>query len=255
MLRLTSPIRQATLTCQAQLPEPGVTPASSGLLEPVGEQFSPTVGPFLGGHGVADVVLPLAVDLEESKRHALDPKSQLLHYPPARTIARDDRHFNPVKTESLKCVLQDDDDSLRDQTQPGQVLIDPVAHRSVLERTSLNGRKGDLSRETSLHEETEAKAGTELTFSFTHKATASKAGSVFRRQRCALGPWLPGNQPRATSVTYLVPGLVILFDQGGQPNPPPWQLEGSNKRGRSARAQCSAIRSGAVAGKNETAIL
>lgn len=264
MLRLISLIRQATLLRQARLAKPGVTPAGSGFLEPIGEEFSPTVCPLLGRHGVADVILPLAVDLEESKRHALDPKPQLLHYASARTVAGDDRHFNPVKTESLKCVLQDDDDSFWDQTQPGQVLIDPVAHRPVLERTSLDGRKGDLSRETSLHEESEAKAGTELTFSFTHEATTGKTGSVFRRQRCALGPRFPGDQPRATSVTYLVPGFVILFGQGGKPNPPPWQLEGSNGRGRSTRAQrraipgvsdISAIRSGAVAGKNGAAIL
>ena len=43
----------------------------SAALQPAGPELGAADLPLLGGHGVADVVLPLAVDLEEPQRHAL----------------------------------------------------------------------------------------------------------------------------------------------------------------------------------------
>ena len=88
------------------------------------------------------MVLPFAVDLQETQRHALIAQSELLGDPSAGPIPRDDRYLDAMKAERLEGKLQDDDHGLWRKAEPGHILIDPVADRPVLERAPSGSTTG-----------------------------------------------------------------------------------------------------------------
>lgn len=61
-----------------------------GSEDPGVEELAAALVPLLGGDGIADVVLPDAVDLEVAQRRALVSQPELAHHPPAGVVARDD---------------------------------------------------------------------------------------------------------------------------------------------------------------------
>src|ERR1039458_3735515 len=71
-------------------------------LQPGGAQLGGAHRPLLRRHGVANVILPLAVDLEEAEGHSLDAQAQLLDHPTAGHVPGDDRHFDPVDRKSTR---------------------------------------------------------------------------------------------------------------------------------------------------------
>ena len=156
-----------------------MTVSSAGATPP--GSSGPRSGPLLGGHGVADVVLPLAVDLEEAHGHPLVPELQLLDHPAAGRIAGDDGHLDPMEAQGLEGELEDHHHGLGNQAGPGHLLVDPVADGAVLERSPLDGREGDLPDEPPLHEDPEAEATAQLPLPLPHAAAGREAGGILGR--------------------------------------------------------------------------
>src|SRR5690606_23837500 len=71
-------------------------------VEPGREELVLAVLPLLGGDGVADVVLPHAVDLEVALRRALLAQAEFLDHAAAAVVAGHDRHLEAVQAEVLE---------------------------------------------------------------------------------------------------------------------------------------------------------
>src|SRR5690606_2839277 len=84
------PPRRARPSPAGAGPAPGpASAAPAPSLEPGPDQLVAPLLPLLDGHGVADVVLPHAVDLEVALGDALVAQAQLLDDPPAAVVAGD----------------------------------------------------------------------------------------------------------------------------------------------------------------------
>src|SRR5437868_2801377 len=78
----------------------------------LGHQLVAPLAPFLDRHRVADVVFVLALDLQETHGRALVAQPELVGYPAARTVAGNDRRFQPVQLQRVERVLHDQHDTL-----------------------------------------------------------------------------------------------------------------------------------------------
>ena len=104
--------------------------------------------PLLGGDGVADVVLPHAVDLEVAHGDALVADAELLDDAAAGGVAGDDRDLHAVQVELLEGRPAQAHDAPRAcRPWPGLRLVDPVADVAALERAALHDRQVDLAGE------------------------------------------------------------------------------------------------------------
>src|SRR4051794_32288615 len=125
-------------------PRPGSSPPAAGndtlrrgLLDPLLDELFAALFPFLGGHGVSDVVLPNAVDLEVALGDALLTQVQLLDHPPAVAVAGDDGDLDAMQLQVFEGEAHHDDESLGDIGVAGELLADPVTDVRVLERPPL----------------------------------------------------------------------------------------------------------------------
>src|SRR5580698_3841464 len=125
-------------------------------LEPLLLELLASLPPLLGGDGVADVVLPDAVDLEEAHSDAFLPEPQLGDHPPAGCVAGDDRDLDAVQPELLEAEAQDDRGGLGCVPLPGHCLVDPIPDEPVLERSPLDSGQVHLAGETVSDEHAEA---------------------------------------------------------------------------------------------------
>src|SRR5580704_9745182 len=202
----------------------------SAPLQPCDPELRPPDGPLLRSHGVPDVVLPFAVDLQKSESNSLVPQSELLHHAPTRFVARNDGHLHPVQPQGLERELEDHHDGLGDESRARQLLVDPVPDGAILKWPALNRGEGDLTGKPSLGEDAEAEAAPQLALPLAHPATSTETGAVLGSQRGALRPGLPRDEPRPAARANGQPCLVVALDQCGQPDPPSGQFKGSNHR-------------------------
>src|SRR4051795_12224203 len=128
----------------------------SGREDPVAEVAVGALGPLLAGDGVADVVLPLAVDLQVAHGNAFVAQVELLGHAPAGTVAGNDGDLQPVQSQLLEREAEQHHDSFGDVAVAGQGFVDPVAPLGVLERAALDARQVDLPAETATDEDAKA---------------------------------------------------------------------------------------------------
>src|ERR1019366_3920457 len=189
------------------------------------------LGPFLGGQCVADVVFPAPVDLEVAKSDTLAAQPELLGDPAARTVARDDRDLDPMKTDLFEGEPEQQHARLRHITTARLGLIDPVPDVGVLERSPRHRGDVHFACETAHGEDPESVAGAELPLAFSHRAPRDECCPVFGGMGRAGRSRLPGEQPVATTSAHLVPGLVVVLAKRAKPHPTAYEL-GRDPRSR-----------------------
>src|SRR4051812_34099509 len=92
-----------------ELPKPPSRPAvwsGDERLVPAGQQAA-LVGQVLGGHRVAEVIAPVAVDVEVPVVVRLLPEAQLLHDPAARRVVGADVDLDAVQAPGAERVVDD----------------------------------------------------------------------------------------------------------------------------------------------------
>ena len=156
------------------------------------------------------MVLPRAVDLEVPQGDAFLPQVELLGHPPARLVAGDDRHLQPVQSQVLEGEPEHDSGRLGRIPVPGHRLVDPVADIGVLERAPLDAGDVDLAAEAAVDEDAESVAAPQLAFAVAGAAPGREHPAVLGRVRLA-GEWLrlPLHQPVTAAAADLLPGLEV----------------------------------------------